>query len=287
MKTPTKLSVDAASSLLAKKQALASTRSQRIDMIQANKLQSTLRHFKVFKADNLKNGDPLPPCYHFAYFTPDHLAESQLGRDGADITFNPVAPFSRRMWAGGKLNWNKDNPLLVGDEVQEHTKLDDVICKRTRDGTDMIVVTVEKTYHNRTGHALTEHRSWLFREPKRSEQSNSTKISDAIQPMEGSMLGQWQPSATTLFRYSAVTFNSHKIHLDKDWCLQEEGQRDLVVHAPLTITMLANALPQLTSLTYKARSPFFVNELCQIRRSQSTVSCTGPRGNTIMEASFT
>jgi hydroxyacyl-ACP dehydratase HTD2-like protein with hotdog domain len=106
-----------------------------------------------------KNGSALPPCYHLAYFTPAQVEEA-LGRDGTDTTFNPPSPFTRRMWAGGELEWlgGGNNKLRVGQQVTETTKLISAVGKKTREGEEMVVVGVEKAYENEDGVALIDKR---------------------------------------------------------------------------------------------------------------------------------
>ena len=103
------------------------------------------------------NGTPVPPGYHLVYFTPSSF-ESELGRDGTDRTFNPSAPFTRRMWAGGEIVWFGDNVLRVGQTVTETTTVVKSEPKKTRDGADMIVVGVEKKFENENGTSLIDRR---------------------------------------------------------------------------------------------------------------------------------
>ena len=185
-----------------------SSTHQLLDSVQANKMQKTLHHFGLFETPELKDGDLLPPCYHFAYFTPK-LAESQLSADGADTTFNPGGSFTRRMWAGGYLKYVESNPLRIGEVVEEVTTLDHVESKMTRDKKPMIVVQGRKEYRNQNGVALTDHRSWLFREP---DTTVVQKLREQVTaPKAGTLVGAVKASEITLFRFSALTFNSHKI----------------------------------------------------------------------------
>lgn len=111
------------------------------------------------------NGTPLPPGYHLAYFTPASL-EADLGPDGTDRTFNAPAPFTRRMWAGGRMTWTPGCPLRVGQEVEERTRLVGATPKVSgRDGSEMVLVEVEKEFWGPQGLALVDRRSWIFRPP--------------------------------------------------------------------------------------------------------------------------
>lgn len=111
---------------------------------------------------NVPAGTPIPSAHHLVYFTPMEL-ESQLGADGSDRTFNAPAPFTRRMWAGGHMKFDKSNPLRVGEEAEEHTKLISAVAKTSRSAGEMVLVEVEKKIHGSRGLALVDTRSWVFR----------------------------------------------------------------------------------------------------------------------------
>jgi hydroxyacyl-ACP dehydratase HTD2-like protein with hotdog domain len=117
-----------------------------------------------------QQGTPIPPGYHLIYFTPANL-ESSLGPDGTDQTYNAPPPFTRRMWAGGSMQWEAGNQLAVGDEVAEHTTLVQAQPKRGRDGTEMIFVEVLKEFSNARGLALVDKR---YRHFPRSEKGISS-----------------------------------------------------------------------------------------------------------------
>jgi len=132
--------------------------TQLLDANQLQRFSATLSRPELSKSLP-KNGTPFPACYHLAYFTPSQL-EDELGRDGTDTTFNPSSPFTRRMWAGGELEWigGEGNRLKVGQEVTETTKLVSAVGKRMRAGEEVVVVGVEKLYENRHGVALIDKR---------------------------------------------------------------------------------------------------------------------------------
>ncbi|KAI3401744.1 hypothetical protein diail_9408 [Diaporthe ilicicola] len=117
-------------------------------------------------------GTPLPPGYHLVYFLPAGL-EADLGADGTDRTFNAPAPFSRRMWAGGRMAWKKEAALRVGDEAEERTRLVGAAAKRSRDGSEMVLVDVEKELWGPQGLALVDRRAWVFRPPPREPLARS------------------------------------------------------------------------------------------------------------------
>jgi hydroxyacyl-ACP dehydratase HTD2-like protein with hotdog domain len=110
-------------------------------------------------------GTPIPPGYHLVYFTPAFV-EGELGADGTDTSYNPEAPFTRRMWAGGEVRWPREaieggrpNLLRVGQEVRETTKVLSAEAKVVRKtGEEMVVVGVEKVFENEDGVAVIDRR---------------------------------------------------------------------------------------------------------------------------------
>ena len=148
--------VSIASHFLTSSQSLPPRKNtQLLDANQLHLLSATLSRPSDFPQD----GTPIPACHHLAYFTPSQQ-ESDLGRDGTDTTFNPPRPFTRRMWAGGELEWiaGKEKGLKVGQRVTETTRLVRAEGKRTRAGEEMVVVGVEKEFENEFGVAVVDKR---------------------------------------------------------------------------------------------------------------------------------
>ena len=133
-----------------------STQSQFLDANQLQRLSASLSRPELASTLPAK-GTLLPPCWHLAYFTPSQI-EQNLGRDGTDRSFNPPVPFTRRMWAGGELEWVKNRGLSVGEEVKEVTKLLSAEGKVTRAGEEMVLVGVEKRFENQDGLCLVDRR---------------------------------------------------------------------------------------------------------------------------------
>ncbi|OKL56422.1 hypothetical protein UA08_08118 [Talaromyces atroroseus] len=202
------------------------------------------------------NGSPVPPGHHLVYFTPGFL-EEELGADGTDTSYNPDVPFTRRMWAGGEVSWprgadGKPNLLRVGQEVTESTKVlsaEPKVVRKT--GEAMIVVGVEKMFSNEYGVAVIDRRNWLFREalpypPKPYEKKAETKPPVSKQNKTPAPSNQavgvykryFNQTAVTLFRFSALTFNTHKIHYSVPWSQEVEGHRNIVVHGPLNLVSM-------------------------------------------------
>jgi hydroxyacyl-ACP dehydratase HTD2-like protein with hotdog domain len=185
------------------------------------------------------------------------------------------------MWAGGELTWAQDvNALLrVGQEVRETTKLLSAEPKKLKNGGEMLVVGVEKTFENNNGIALVDKRNWVFQK----EIAPEAPLTPHAKPEEkalpsGEHTRDFCQSDVTLFRFSALTFNGHKIHFSPEWCRQVEGHRTCVVHGPLNlINMLdlwrdaaksggSEAAPK--SITYRAMSPLYMGEPYRILLSQ-------------------
>lgn len=255
-------------------------RKQFLDPNQIQRLSLTLnrpqlyRGVHVFEEKVPLNGTPLPPGYHLAYFTPAVLP-GDLGRDGTDISYSPAEPFTRRMWAGGQLYWEKGNPLRVGDEAIETTKLVSAEPKVTRAGEEMIVVGVEKTFENLKGLALVDRRDWVFRphlerSPPSQGYSETLGNDDTLLPLPDTSQKSrdFLQTAVSLFRFSALTFNAHMIHYSRPWCREVEGHREIVVHGPLNLINMLDfwrdeqpndcAIPR--SIRYRAIAPFYAGK---------------------------
>lgn len=153
---------NAATEMLAKYKGTTLIQTQLIDPHQLQKLSLMLNRRELQPGINVvqeppKTGTPLPAGYHLVYMTPASL-EDDLGADATDKTFNPPGRFTRRMWAGGSMEWKTKNCLRVGDIVEERTRLLSAIPKKSRGGHDMILVEVEKEFANSKGVALVDRR---------------------------------------------------------------------------------------------------------------------------------
>jgi 3-methylfumaryl-CoA hydratase len=175
----------------------------------------------------------LPPLWHWLYFLPS-ARQSELGPDGHPRRggFLPPVPLPRRMWAGGQLEFL--SPLRVGDAIRRVSTIDDVKFKSGRTG-ELCFVRVRHEISSPRGLALREFHDIVYRPdpvPGAAE--------PAYEPAEESATAQRVvPDDTLLFRYSALTFNGHRIHYDRRYVTQVEGYPGLVVHGPLLATLLA------------------------------------------------
>ncbi len=205
-------------------------------------------------------GTPLPPLWHWAYFLP-HARQSALGPDGHPQRggFLPPVPLPRRMWAGGRLRWEPGNPLRVGDEARRDSRIVSVTHKAGRTG-DLVFVLVEHAYSNTQGLALVEEHDIVYRAAARPGDA-------APLPLAAGQGAAWQrevvPDDVLLFRYSALTFNGHRIHYDRRYVTGVEGYPGLIVHGPLIATLLLDLLrrqmpqAQVAGFAFKAVRPTF------------------------------
>ena len=182
-------------------------------------------------------GSPVPPLGHWLYFLPQ-APQSQIGPDGHPRRggFLPPVPLPRRMWAGGRLSWEPGNPLRVGDAVQRTSRIESVTHKHGRTG-EMVFVLVKHTVHNADGLCLTEEHDIVYRAlVQPGEAVPAPTAADTNAPWRRQIV----PDPVLLFRYSALTFNGHRIHYDRSYVTQEEGYPGLIVHGPLIATLLVD-----------------------------------------------
>jgi 3-methylfumaryl-CoA hydratase len=203
-------------------------------------------------------GDPLPPLWHWLYFLPIHRA-SELGPDGHVHRggFLPPVPLPRRMWAGSRFEFH--HPLRVGDALTRTSRISEVKHKQGRSG-GLVFVVVRHEIRNAEGLALTEEHDIVYRDHPQPGVSPAAPPPAPASPV-------WQrtiePDDVLLFRYSALTFNGHRIHYDHRYASKVEGYPGLVVHGPLIATLLLELLrsnlPQarVARFEFRAVSPLF------------------------------
>jgi 3-methylfumaryl-CoA hydratase len=207
-------------------------------------------------------GDPLPPLWHWLYFLPLHR-QSEIAPDGhaARGGFLPPVPLPRRMWAGGRLEFHR--PLRVGEEIARTSRIVDVKFKLGRSG-PLVFVLVRHEIRTPEGLALTEEHDIVYRDHAQQQPAQQAPRSASEQACA------WErtirPDDVLLFRYSALTFNGHRIHYDRRYATQVEGYPGLVVHGPLIATLLLDLLRRslpsanVARFTFRAMSPLFDTE---------------------------
>ncbi len=203
-------------------------------------------------------GDPVPPLGHWLYFLPRHR-QSELGEDGHGRRggFLPPVPLPRRMWAGGRLAWQ--DPLRVGDAITRTSRIASVTHKAGRSG-DLVFVLVRHEVHGPRGLALTEEHDIVYRcAPRPGDPVPQPQRADVGAPWQREVL----PDDVLLFRYSALTFNGHRIHYDRRYVTEVEGYPGLVVHGPLVATLLVDLVRRqapgrrVAAFRFKALRPTF------------------------------
>jgi 3-methylfumaryl-CoA hydratase len=205
-----------------------------------------------------REGDPLPPLWHWLYFLPIHR-QSELGSDGHAKRggFIPPVPLPRRMFAGGRQQFQR--PLRVGEKISRLSRIVDVTQKMGRNG-PLVFVLVRHEISDGHGLALVEEHNIVYRDnPTPGEQEPTPQSA----PTNAAWTRELFTDAVMLFRYSALTFNPHRIHYDLRYCREVEGYPGLVVHGPLIATLLADLLRRslpaasVTNFSFRAVRPLF------------------------------
>jgi 3-methylfumaryl-CoA hydratase len=201
-------------------------------------------------------GDLLPPLWHWLYFLPSYRHD-EAGPDGHAKRggFLPPVPLPRRMWAGSRLEWS--SPLRIGDRVTRVSRIVSITNKRGASG-ELVFVVVRHELSTEAGLALAEEHDIVYRDLSSSGVGAATRA-----PEEAPWRRSIVPDDVLLFRYSALTFNSHRIHYDRRYVTEVESYPGLVVHGPLLATLLVDLLRRhgvgetLRRFEFRARRPLF------------------------------
>ena len=227
-----------------------------IDVIEprtARLMQATLD-----RTPSLELGDVLPPLWHWLYF-PVVLPQKDLGRDGHPKLggFLPPVALPRRMWAGGRFGFER--ALRIGETAAKRSTIQNVQIKEGRSG-PLCFVTVKYEYFAGDTFCFWEEHDIVYREDPKP----GAEAPVAPEAPGGAEWGrQVEPSAIMLFRYSALTFNGHRIHYDRQYSREVEGYPGLVFHGPLTSTLLFDLLLEqnpgcwVSAYEFRAVSPLF------------------------------
>ncbi|TWD78065.1 3-methylfumaryl-CoA hydratase [Variovorax beijingensis] len=219
-------------------------------------LTATLDH----PAAPMPTGTALPPLWHWLYFLPMHR-QSEIGADGHAKRggFLPPVPLPRRMWAGSQFEFRA--PIRVGDQVTRTSTIDDVTLKEGRTGKLVFVkVRHEIRCNGEAAPTLVEFHDIVYRE---AQGPHDVPPPPQAAPTEAAWRRQIVPDDVLLFRYSALTFNGHRIHYDRQYVTQVEGYPSLIVHGPLIATLLMDLLRRqlpdadVASFRFKAVRPTF------------------------------
>ncbi len=235
-------------------------------------------------------GYEVPPCWHWLYFLPLHQ-QSQIGPDGHAKRggFLPPVPLPRRMWAGSRIEFHA--PMLAGQAISRTSRIADVRMKEGRTG-PLVFVNVHHQIHADAQLAIHEEHDIVYRNMPQPDEPAPQGIAAKLQP---SWTREIRPDDVLLFRYSALTFNGHRIHYDRRYVTETEGYPGLIVHGPLIATLLLDLLRrQLPSarvrrFAFKAIKPIFDTThftLCGRMENDTTVRlwAVTPDGHMAMDA---
>lgn len=181
----------------------------------------------------LEEGSLLPPLWHWLYFL-EARPQGELGRDGHPRKggFLPPVALPRRMWAGGRLEFHC--PLPLGAKVRKKSSIKDIVEKEGRTGALCFVTVLHELFLG-DAPAISEEHDIVYRE---DPSPGAPKPTPEAAPERPEVSEEITPSQVMLFRYSALTFNGHRIHYDVDYAREVEGYDGLVFHGPFTATLL-------------------------------------------------
>ena len=205
-------------------------------------------------------GTALPPLWHWLYFLPLH-PQADIGPDGHARRggFLPPVALPRRMWAAGQFTFHR--PLHIGDAMTRTSTIDAVTEKTGRTG-PLVFVKLRHDIHRAGEHdpALTEFHDIVYRAAAHAQDVVPPPVAA---PAQATWEKQWAADDVLLFRYSALTFNSHRIHYDRDYATGVEAYPGLVVHGPMVATLLLELLrdhlpdAEILSFSFRAVRPLF------------------------------
>ncbi|CUH50498.1 FAS1-like dehydratase domain-containing protein [Ruegeria atlantica] len=252
-----------------------------IDPARASALLVALGSHKKFDA-----GDHLPPFFHQLYFwSPQPPAA--LGRDGHPKVGDSLIPdmgLPRRMWAGGRLQFHA--PLVVGSKAVRRSVLESAAAKNGRTG-PLGFVTLRHEISQDGQLCLSEWQDLVYRpDPSHTDIKPKPPMARTDETDRRDVTFY----STLLFRYSALTFNGHRIHYDLDYARDVEGYDGLVVHGPLLAQLLMlfaeDLAGPLAQFSFRASSPLMHFETATLCRNGQGMWVRGPDGRQCMSAEF-
>jgi 3-methylfumaryl-CoA hydratase len=231
---------------------------EKTDVVTAH-LVAGLRSVLFQDVGEPREGDAAPFTTHWCLTLPV-VPMSQLGPDGHPTRggFLPPVPLPRRMWAGGEIHFSE--PLRVGDAVTRSSTIKDVTVKSGSTGT-LCFVSVDHVIATKRGPAVRERHDIVYRDiPADGKNATPAKLAAAPVPAHSE---KHMADPVLLFRYSALTFNGHRIHYDRDYVTKVEGYPGLIVHGPLQASLLIELGAKLhggkapKTFTYRGLQPLF------------------------------
>ena len=211
---------------------------------------------------SVEAGKVLPPLWHWCFLL-EAARQSSLGGDGHPQRgdFLPPVALPRRMWAGSEIEFHR--PLIIGHRANKKSRISDITQKQGKSG-ELVFVTVEHEIDQGGQLCLSERQTIVFREAAQTNKGANKPLPETTAPRESDFSVLWKADPTLLFRYSAATFNAHRIHYDRDYAVQKENYPGLLVHAPLLATLLLEQLHlhigsdlTLDRLDFRAQAPVY------------------------------
>lgn len=203
-------------------------------------------------------GAPLPPLWQWFYFLAT-VPQARLGGDGHPERggFMPPVPLPRRMFAGSRMRFHR--PLVIGRPATREGLIRDVVIKHGQSG-ELVFVTVGYVYRQAGEVCIEEEQDIVYREPGAAVAAPEPVA--LAPPAPQTWCRDMQADSRLLFRFSALTFNAHRIHYDRAYATQEEGYPGLIVHGPLTAVLLAdlvrsNDARPILSFRFRGQAPLF------------------------------
>ncbi len=240
--------------------------------------------------ESLNEGDALPALWHWFYFLPQ-VPGSKISQDGHPERggFLPPVELPRRMFAGGRLKFHA--PLIIGQPARREGEVLKVTEKSGSSG-QLVFVTVQYRVHQAGTLCIEEEQDIVYKEA-----GGTVPAPVPVDQMPELAPDAWSqivvPNQVLLFRFSALTFNAHRIHYDRPYAMSEEGYPGLVVHGPLTAVMLAqlahrNSKQALRGFSFRGRAPLFDMHPFRLtgtlEEGKVVLESQGPDGKTSMTA---
>lgn len=240
----------------------------------------------------LEPGSELPPLWQWFYFLGTE-PQRRLGIDGHPERggFMPPIDLPRRMFAGARMRFHR--PLVLGRDAQRTDTIRSVELKSGRSG-KLAFVKVGHAFHQGGVLCIEEEQDIVYREPGRPVEAPEVRRVEA--PADGAWSRRVVPDTRLLFRFSALTFNAHRIHYDRPYATTEEGYPGLVVHGPLVAVLLADLVRRhqpepMTAFEFRGRAPLFDLAPFQLlgrpRADEVELEARGPDGATTLTAKAT
>jgi len=240
-------------------------------------------------ATQLGKDTVLPPLWHWFYFLPN-APQARLGSDGHPKRggFMPPIPYPRRMFAGARLRFYR--PLIIGQPARREGVIRNIVQKSGQSGS-LAFVTVGYSFYQQGEICNDEEQDIVYREP--GPPMPAPQPIELLPVPEGAWSRIVAPDTRLLFRFSALTFNAHRIHYDRPYAMSEEGYPGLVVQGPLTAILLLelvrhNTSRRIASFSFRGQAPLF--DLAPFRLvgmpcdGRVELEAQGPDGKTAMTA---